>query len=207
MIDVYKCVPRSLFASTIVGVGCYSYLLCNSSVTGSILLVTLLVVPFLLRLNLYTDKCGFVSDINDFRRLILVLLLNAIVVFLFGLAATWTSDNLTESANVIVLSRISGGIITIMLSSTITGLLTTLAVDSYDKTKNILISLLCVLPIAVLSLPHCMLDMFYYSASSETISNLGSVSIRLLLTVIFNFIGCNLYNLFIHRSLIYRDVL
>ena len=51
---------------------------------------------------------------------------------------------------------------------------------------------------------HTVFDLFIYVSSLRMFTDPGDTFIRLLFTVIFNFIGCNMYNIIVNKSLVYN---
>lgn len=206
MITVDKCVSKSLFAGLSISIAGYVYLSLSTSniILSAILFSVGLLSCVITGSPLFTGKSGFLSNTTDFRRLTLVLILNLFGAYIFGILATFANDSITSAANIIVQNRINTSIFSIMISAIVTGFLMTLAIESESKEHaNHLILIFCVAAFILSGSPHCIADMFYYSASSITFNNLLFILPRLLLTILFNFIGCNLYNLFVNKSFIH----
>ena len=198
-------ISRSLFAGICIGVGGFTFLSSASPIVGAILFSTGLLACSLLNLNLFTDKSGFLSDSKDFRRLVLVLLLNLFSAYALGILTRFFETPLSSAANSVLTAQLSTGYFQCVIRSTITGFLMTLAVcrgPRQDTNYNNIIIILCAFAVMYLGGFHCILESFYYGASTVFYDNIGDLLLRLLTIVVFNFIGCNLYNLFIHRSFI-----
>lgn len=201
-------ISRSLFAGICIGVGGFTFLSTANPIVGAILFSTGLLACSVLNLNLFTDKSGFLSDSKDLRRLILVLLLNLFAAFVFGLITRFFESSLSSAANSVLTVQLNTGYFQCILRSTITGFLMTLAICREPRQNtnysSIIIIILCALAAMYLGGFHCILETFYYGASTMFYDNIGDLLLRLLITVVFNFIGCSLYNLFIHRSFIHN---
>ena len=155
---------------------------------------------------LFTGKSGFISDTQDFRRLILVLLLNVFAVYSFGLIAKILNPSIVNAANDILISRLDTDYLSYIIKSIITGFLMTLAIESESKPNaNHLVLILCIVGFISTGCFHCIADSFYYGASTMLYENPSSLILRLFVVIIFNFVGCNLYNLFVNRSLIHKS--
>lgn len=212
MIQQEKIFSKSVLASIAISFCAYAYLLCHNQVIGALLLSLSFITCSIYNLNLFTCKINTLSDSSDFRRLLLVLIINLLVIYLLGIVFTFSNDNITAAANHIVLNRISTNIPTIIISSTITGFLCSLFVESERRLKSLnfkpsyIIAVFCTLAIVFADLPHCLIDMFLYSVSSETFDHFWSVLARLSLTVLFNFFGCSLFNIIANKSFMHSHI-
>lgn len=200
-------ISRSLFAGICISVGGFTFLSSASPIVGAILFSTGLLACSVLNLNLFTDKSGFLSDSKDLRRLILVLLLNLFAAFVFGLITRFFETSVSSAANSVLTAQFNTGYFPCIIRSTITGFLMTLAMcrePRQNTNYNSIIIILCAFAAMYLGGFHCILESFYYGASTVFYDNIGDLLLRLLIIVVFNFIGCSLYNLFIHRSFIHN---
>lgn len=197
---------RSLFAGIAIGVGGYLFLSCSNPILGAILFSAGLISVCIFKGNLFTGKSGFISDTQDFRRLILVLLLNVFAAFMFGLITRLLNPSIASAADGILIARMNTDYMPYIVKSIITGFLMTLAIESESKPNaNHLILILCVVGFISAGCLHCIADSFYYGASTTLYENPGSLIIRLLVVILFNFVGCNLYNLIVNRSFIHKS--
>lgn len=202
-------VSKSLFAGVSIGIGGYLFLSCYNTILGSILGTILFSVGLLSCVitcsPLFTGKSGFISDTQDFRRLILVLLLNVYAAFTFGLIARLLNPQIVNAANDILISRMSTDYLSYIIKSIVTGFLMTLAIESESKhNANHLVLILCIVAFISSGCFHCIADSFYYGASTMLYKDPSSFILRLFVVIIFNFVGCNLYNLFVSRSFIHK---
>ena len=205
MIQIDRCISKSLLAGIVIGIGGFLYLTSSNTILGSILLAAVLVGISVLNLNLFTDKSGFISDSQDARRLILVLCLNMVTSFIFGLTIKYMHSGISKSADTILFTQLNTDLLSIIIKSLAAGFLFTLAVESHNKNKHIL-SLLFFMGFIVTGCTHCILAVFYYGASNMFYNDVGWFMLQLLLIVLFNFIGSVLYNLFVNKSIIYRSI-
>ena len=212
MIQQEKIVSKSILASIAITFCTYAYLLSISSLIGSLILSAAFIASSVYNLNLFTDRVNSLSDSSDFRRLLLILLINIFTAYIFGIAFTFANNSITIAANSIVTNRLNTDILTIIISSTVTGFLCSLSFELENRLKlsnlkpSYIIVILCTLAIVFANLPHCIIDMFIYSASSVTFENFYSVAIRLLLTTLFNFLGCSLFNVIANKSFMYSRI-
>lgn len=194
---------KSLLAGISIGAGCYLSLMCSNSVIGYVLFSIGFICCTLFDLNLFTDKSGFLSDNRDLRRLILVLLLNLFAAFVAGLISKLLSSSIVDSVNELLVSRANPDYLSCMIKSLIAGFLMTASFESVNKQNhNHIVQIICVVGIVSTGCFHCVVEAFYYGVG--TLSYMHPVMIlHLLVVVIFNFIGCNLYNLLVNKSLIH----
>ena len=192
---------KSLLAGIAISIGCYLFL--SSQILGSLFFAICLIAIAALDLNLFTFKACFISDGKDLRRLILVLILNTVAVSVVGALIGFSSDTLQYTADKIISSRLDSSYLSIAISSTVTGFLMLISLDSekFFHVKTYIPMILCTAAIMVCDCCFSLADAFFYCASSITSSNILEVIAKFATTVIFNFIGCNLYNIFIEKSI------
>lgn len=199
-------ISKSLLAGISISIGCFLLLSCEYVLLGYLLFSIGFVCCNIFDLNLFTDKCCTISDGQDFRRLILVILLNIFAAFIFGLLSNVLDPTVSTSADNILKEHISNDYLQCIIKSIITGFLLTVAVKSEmnDEHSHIIYAL-CVIGFVSTGCLHCIAESFYYGASSMIYSNTGDLLFRLLIIVVFNFIGSNMYNLFVNKSLIHKS--
>ena len=198
-------ISKSLFAGMSIGIAGYIYLSTNA-ILGTILFSVGLLSCVVTCSPLFTGKSGFISDTQDFRRLILVLLLNVYAAFTLGLIARLLNPQIVNAANDILISRLNTDYLPYIIKSIVTGFLMTLAIESESKPNtNHLVLILCIVGFISAGCFHCIADSFYYGASTVLYKDPSSLIIRLFVFIIFNFVGCNLYNIFVNRSFIHKS--
>lgn len=205
MIYTDNIVSKSLFAGLSISIAGYIYLSTSNAILGAIVFSVGLLSCVITSSPLFTGKSGFLSDSKDARRLILVLLLNMFAAFLCGIIFRTLDSTIISHADTIVSSRLHTDLTAFTIRSLITGFLMTLAIESERSRGNHIVLILSVTAFILSGCFHCIADAFYYSASSVAYSNVGSTLIRLLLTIVFNFIGCVMYNLFVDKSIILQN--
>ena len=209
MIDPFNhVISRSVLAGISIGIGCILFSYCgNNVVLGSLLFSLGFLFCTLFNLNLFTDKSCTCADFQDLRRLVLVLILNTFTAFCFGLISRILDHSIEVTSNMIVAAHVESSLLQCIIKSLIAGFLIAAAVKLCYKSNNInyLVFILCIVGIAASSCFHCISDAFYYGASSVMYDNVGSVILRLFIVILFNFIGCNLYNLIVDKSFIHRS--
>ena len=147
---------------------------------------------------------GSSSESTDFRRLILVLLLNVVAAFIFGLISRFLNPSIVSVADNCVSTILSTDYVARAINSLAVGFIMMLASEFRKEGSGNLLYIICVSGLLAIGCTNCVLDSFYYGASSILYDNMWSLTSRLLVVILFNFIGCNLYNIFVNRSLIHR---
>lgn len=206
MIYVDNIISKSLLAGTAIGISGFIFLSCANPILGGLLFSIGLISCIIFNLNLFTGKSGFISDRHDFRRLLLVLILNLFAACLFGIITSLLDQSVQVAADQLVLVRLNTSLSVFIIKSLITGFLMTLAIESEKNSHSHLVLILSILAFISAGCYHCIADMFYYSASSLAKNNFVPVLFRMLITITFNFIGCCLHTLFINKSFVNRSV-
>lgn len=204
MIQINNIISKSILAGLIVSFSCIANLLIQNVLISSFVITLLYVSIIIYDCNLFTFKSGFINEPICFRRLTLILLINLFISFIAGLFISLYDSTLINKANVIVQSQINLNFLTLIIKSIITGFLITLSVESSVRQPNhYIMSILFIFCFIITDCKHCITSMFYYGASNILLNNIGILTLQLLTIIIFNFIGCNLFNLFINKSFIY----
>lgn len=196
-------ISKSLLAGVSIAIAGFIFVSCANPAIGAILFSLGLLGCVTYNLNLFTGRSGFLSDGQDFRRLLLVLILNIFAAMIVGVTIRFADSSIISAVDQLVNNRLNTDLSIIIIRSIITGFLMTLAIESETKTNNHIVLIFAVTAFILSGCYHCIADAFYYSVSSLTIANIGSVLARLSLTILFNFIGCVVYNLFVNKSIIH----
>ena len=205
MIQQDKIISKSLFAGIVISIFCYILLSCNTAYNDFLFPIALLFCS-IFGLNLYTTKICTLSDTQDIRRSFLVLILNLFAVIILGLLFS-LDDNIYNNANIIINKKFNIGIIDTIIGATITGFIMPLLIWDDNRTFNVIKMILFVVLGSILFTSiyqHTVFDLFIYVSSLRMFTDPGDTFIRLLFTVIFNFIGCNMYNIIVNKSLVYN---
>lgn len=197
-------ISKSLLAGAVIGIGGFLFLSSQCSLIGALLVSICFLSCSILKLNNFTDKSGCLSDYIDFRRLILVLLLNVVATFIFGLISKFLNLSIVSVADKCVNTILATDYATCAVTSLAVGFIMMLAAEFRRESSGNLLYIMCVSGLLATGYSNCVLDSFYYGASSVLYDNVWSLTSRLLVVILFNFIGCNLYNLSVNRSLIHR---
>ena len=208
MIQIDHCISKSLLGGITVSVCGFIFLSCSNVIFAALLSAAVLLLINIFDFNSFVDKCGFISDTSDVRRLVLVLCLNLFTVFLFGLLLSYFVPGISSTADGIVTARLNTPITALIIKSIIAGFLIMLSISllKSENRNNIILSLLCISGFIYSGCMHCILDTFYYSASSMLYDNFGCVALNTVLAILFNFIGGVLCNLLVNKSIIYNSI-
>lgn len=205
MIHPDNIISKSLLAGVSIAIAGFIFVSCANPVIGAILFSVGLLSCVITDSPLFTGRSGFLSDGQDFRRLLLVLILNIFAAIIVGVIVRFADSSVIPTVDQLVNNRLNTDLSIIIIRSIITGFLMTLAIESETKTNNHIVLIFAVTAFILSGCYHCIADAFYYSVSSIAAANIGSVLVRLLLTILFNFIGCVMYNLFISKSIIHLN--
>ena len=208
MIQIEHCISKSLLGGITVSACGFIFLSCSNIIFATLLSAAVLLSINIFDFNLFVDKCGFISDTSDIRRLVLVLCLNLLTVFLFGLLFGYFVPSISSAADVIVTARLNTPTTALIIKSIIAGFLIMLSISllKSESRNNIILSLLCISGFIYSGCVHCILDTFYYSASSMLYDNFGWIALNTALAILFNFIGGVLYNLLVNKSIIHSYI-
>ena len=208
MIQIDHCISKSLLGGITVSVCGFLFLSCSNIIFATLLSAAVLLSINVFDFNLFVDKCGFISDTGDVRRLVLVLFLNLFTVFLFGLLFGYFVPSISSAADEIVTARLNTPITALIIKSIIAGFLIMLSISllKSESRNNIILSLLCISGFIYSGCTHCILDTFYYSACNMLYDNFGRIALNTVLAVLFNFIGGVLYSLLVNKSIIHSSI-
>ena len=199
---------KSVIAGMFIALGCMAYLKVGGYL-GAFLFSFGLLSVVLYSAPLYTGRAGFCSTAEDLKYLPLVLLGNAVGTTILSGCAHGCFPEMVEAAKKIVQARMDSPLYAGFFASVLCGFIMTTIVQFARKhpdggePRNFLILILGI-PLFILSgYWHSIADAFYYGVA-------GRFDISMLwvypTTVVGNYIGCNAYNLFVHRSMFYRKV-
>lgn len=152
-------------------------------------------------LPLYTGKAGFCKYSEDVRVLPIILIGNILGTILIGLPTHFIYPDIAARASILVDTRYTSDLLSALFKSMMCGLIMTTVVKFARQKK--FIPLLIGIPLFILSgFWHSIADAFYYSVSLNIEITIMYIYI---ICVLGNYIGCNLYNLFVNKSLFYKE--
>ena len=176
-----------------ISLGCTVYLKIGG-IVGAILFSIGLLGVVTYQLNLFTGKAGFL-DLNwrGIGEIGSILIWNVIGVFFTAFMIGHMTPDLVNGCNSIIQKRIEFGLDRTFIASIFCGVLMSLAIAGTKKDNNFIIPLLFSVPCFILSgYYHCIADAFYFALSGFEI---GDYWIVWIVTVIGNWVGCNLQRL------------
>ena len=198
---------KSVIAGMFIALGCMANLKVGGHL-GAFLFSFGLLSVVLYSAPLYTGRAGFCSTAEDLKYLPLVLLGNVVGTTILSGCAHGCFPEMVEAAKKIVQARVDSPLYAGFFASVLCGFVMTAIVQFTRKQpdgvepRNFLILILGI-PLFILSgYWHSIADAFYYGVS-------GRFDISMLwlypMTVVGNYLGCNAYNLFVHRSVYIRS--
>ena len=199
---------KSVIAGMFIALGCMANLKVGGHL-GAFLFSFGLLSVVLYSAPLYTGRAGFCSTAEDLKYLPLVLLGNVVGTTILSGCAHGCFPEMVEAAKKIVQARMDSPLYAGFFASVLCGFVMTAIVQFTRKQpdgvepRNFLILILGI-PLFILSgYWHSIADAFYYVVS-------GRFDISMLwlypMTVVGNYLGCNAYNLFVHRSVFCQKV-
>ena len=169
---------------------------------GAIVLAFGLIAVVSYGLKLYTGTAGFVETLDGgFYELFLILIGNIIGCMLVALLSRTSPLGINDAAQKLLEARLANGWWKCGLLSIGCGFIMTTAVNFARKGQWL--PLLFGVPMFIVcGFPHSIADAFYYLAAPPSFLEANKVSVFVLYIslVIGNFVGCNLYRVFIGKS-------
>ena len=186
-----------ILAGIIIGCAAWVKLLAPIDIIGAFLFSFGLLTICYLNISLFTGKAGTVDIKNKDSVIDLLKLLgeNLLGVLLFaGVAVMSNHYNIPTMSKYIVWDRLGTGFIPLFFSAIGCGLLVDLSVYIFKNNNTPIAIIFCVPAFILAGMPHCIADAFYYICGMD-LSNFKPI-LLLLVTVLGNFIGCNIRRLF-----------
>jgi len=167
---------KSIIAGIMISIGCIINLSCDNKYIGAILFSIGLISILLFKLSLYTGKVCFIPmhKPSYILKVILILIGNIIGCGVIGILFPITPAN-------ICLSKMLYEPQMVLIKSAICGLLIYIAVDSYNKCKNFLITILCIAVFILSGQIHVVADTFYFI--SANVLNIETLKYLILATI------------------------
>ena len=184
----------SILAGLCISIGCIVNLMVGGGPLGAILFTFGLITVVHYKYALYTGTAGFVSSLKDIGILFWFILLgNWLGCYITSEVITYAIPDITEKANSIVIARSQVNMWQAFIRAIFCGFLMTTAVKF--ARENRWLPLLFAVPVFILAgFYHSIADAFYICAAEfDTITD--TVKINWGMTILGNFVGCNLYRL------------
>lgn len=153
---------HSIWAGILIGIGGCANLYSPIKLLGAILFSIGLIAVIIENCSLYTGKIGFIRYKSELFVLAEMLLGNIIGALLIG---QLLSPLLFQKANEIMIQKLLVSWDTWFIKSIMCGILIYLAVDMFNKYKNLLVIVLPVVVFIMCGFEHCIANVFYLSVS------------------------------------------
>ena len=198
--DIFR---SAVFAGICIGIAGFGFL--ADKMLGMVLFIFGLATVVSYKLKLFTGTAGFVQSGRDMLDLLLILVGNWIGCLLVALAARCSAMPLQETAQQLLENRLALGGFRAGVLSIGCGILMTTSVTFARRSKDFghWLPLMMAVPLFILcGFPHCVADAFYYMTvdGAWLWANAGRVIGLYACLVVGNFIGCNLYRLFVREG-------
>lgn len=180
---------KSIYAGILIGIGAIVSLSIDNKIIGSFLFSFGLLTIVSQKFNLYTGKVGFAKTKNDFINLLIIIGGNLIGTYLTSFLYRCTNINY-EKIDELCNKKLNNGILQTFILSMFCGVLMYLAIDTYNKTQNILFISLPVMIFILSGFEHSIANMFYFFSSN--IKNLESF-LFIILNLVGNGVGALLF--------------
>ncbi len=199
--EYFNCFISSILAGLCISIGCIVNLTIGG-IAGAILFTFGLLTVVHYGYFLYTGTSGFVETFKGFLTLIFIILLgNFVGCYLTSLLTIEGLPDLIAKSNIIIESRANYNIWQALIRGGFCGFLMTTAV-TFGKQK-LFLPLLFAVPLFILSgFWHSIADAFYLFTSNYNLitgnindSLTQQINMNWGMTIIGNFIGCNLYRI------------
>lgn len=153
---------HSIWAGVLIGIGGCANLYSPIKLLGAVLFSIGLIAVIIENCSLYTGKIGFIRHKSELIVLTEMLLGNIIGALLIG---RLLSPLLFQKANEIMIQKLSVSWDLWFIKSIMCGMLIYLAVDMFNKYKNLLVIVLPVVVFIMCGFEHCIANIFYLSVS------------------------------------------
>ena len=186
----------SILAGLCISIGCIVNLMVGGGPLGAILFTFGLITVVHYKYSLYTGTAGFVNSWKDIGILFWFILLgNWLGCYITSEVITYAIPDITEKANAIVIARSQVDMWQAFIRAIFCGFLMTTAVKF--ARENRWLPLVFAVPVFILAgFYHSIADAFYICASDyHNVTNATNVNINWGMTILGNFVGCNLYRL------------
>ena len=188
----------SIYAGLMIGIGGYVYLSVDSKIIGAFIFSFGLLTIVTQKFYLYTGKVGFVKNRNDILNISIIIVGNIVGTYIMSLVYRITHTDFTQ-INDIWLNKINKSTYEVLILSIMCGILMYLAIDNYNKNRNIIFIIMPVMVFILSGFEHSIANMFYYFSSDYR--NIES-AIYLLTNIFGNGVGAIIFNYFKERLLI-----
>lgn len=162
--DKMRMFVKAIYAGFAIGIGGIIYLSVDNKVLASLFfsfgLSTIVTQGF----NLYTGKIGFVKEWREMPDMMLILAGNFMGTFIAAMLAK--AANLGIDSTQMVHNKLDNSLIHVFLLSIFCGVMMYLAIDNYNKSKNIVFVIAAVMIFILSGFEHSIANMFYFEIAN-----------------------------------------
>lgn len=181
---------KSVYAGFMIGIGGIVYLSVESKIIGSLLfsfgLLTIVTQGF----YLYTGKIGFVKKFNELLDMLFVIVGNFLGTFIAAFMAQMAHLNISSTE--LVSKKLNNSIPNVFFLSIFCGVMMFLAIDNFNKSKNILFIIAPVMIFILAGFEHSVANMFYFNLAGQyNVKSFGYIFVML----VGNGIGAKIFSL------------
>ncbi len=181
---------KSIYAGCMIGIGGIVYLSVENKFLGALLfsfgLLTIVTQGFWL----YTGKIGFVKKVDELLNMGITILGNFVGTLIMALLCK--ASHLHISSVELVNKKLDNDILHIFILSMFCGVMMYLAIDNYNKAKNIVFIIAPVMIFILSGFEHSIANMFYFNLAGQyDLKSLGYILVMLL----GNGVGAKLFDL------------
>ena len=181
---------KSIYAGFMIGLGGIVYLSVEDRVVGSLLfsfgLLTIVTQGFCL----YTGKIGFVKELKELLHMAVIIVGNYIGTFLAACSMKAVRPDMGSLG--LVQKKLDNDVFDVFILSAFCGVMMYLAIDNYNKSKNILFIIAPVMIFILSGFEHSVANMFYFHfAGAYSFKAFG----YLIVMLAGNGIGAKLFSL------------
>ena len=188
--DKMRMFVKAIYAGFAIGIGGIIYLSVDNKVLASLFfsfgLSTIVTQGF----NLYTGKIGFVKEWREMPDMMLILAGNFMGTFIAAMLAK--AANLGIDSTQMVHNKLDNSLIHVFLLSVFCGVMMYLAIDNYNKSKNIVFVIAAVMIFILSGFEHSIDNMFYFEiANAYSLKSL----LYILVMAVGNGVGAKIFGL------------
>ena len=156
---------KSIYAGFAIGIGGIIYLSMENKIIGSLLfsfgLLTIVTQGF----YLYTGKIGFVKEFKELPDMLITICGNYIGTMLTAGLANAASLKIDSSK--LVETKLDNNLCNVFFLSVLCGVMMYLAIDNYNKNKNIVFIIAPVMIFILSGFEHSIANMFYFNLAGS----------------------------------------
>lgn len=188
--DKMRLFVKAIYAGCAIAIGGIIYLSLDNRVLGSLMFSFGLATVVTQGYSLYTGKIGFVKEWKELPDMLIILLGNFVGTFLMSALARIA--NMSISSTEMVHKKLDNSLLNVFILSAFCGVMMYLAIDNYNKSKNIIFVIAAVMIFILSGFEHSIANMFYFNLA-------GAYSLKSLLYILVmaagNGVGAKLFSL------------